>query len=61
MVQSPMRSRISGAKPLPSMTPSTAIMAMRKATGRATGRPSMAAAVVADMAPSIQARGTVSS
>ena len=39
------------------MTPSTATMAWRKAIGMAMGAPSVAAAVVAIMAPIIQASG----
>ena len=49
--------RISGVKLLPSMTPSTATITLRRRNGTAILRPQAEAIVVATMAPIIQASG----
>src|SRR5690606_4580805 len=51
--------RISGVKPLPSMTPSTITMTVRKPAAMAMGAPAMEASVVATMDPIIQGSGSL--
>src|SRR5690554_2569783 len=56
-VHSPRTARISGVKPLPSMTPSTITIRVRSPAAIAMGAPTIDAIVVASMEPIIQGRG----